>query len=108
MQEAHHIAKQQVVEEISQSKHFTYCTEGTSPQKLHHMEHHAVLDNGSTLSIGFKTVPDGKSNTLLEKSTDPSAELSDVHCQAKEGTDKNDVFKTILVKNKSLMSDRGS
>ena len=108
MQEAHHIAKQQVVEEISQSEHFTYCTDGTSRQKLHYMEHHAVLDNGSTLSIGFTEVPDDKSNTLLEKSIDLLDELSDVHCQANEGTDKNDVFKTILVKMKSLMSDRAA
>ena len=64
------LQKQQVVEVISQSKNFTYCTDATSPQKLHYMEHHAFLDNGSTLSIGFTTVPDDKSNTLLEKSTE--------------------------------------
>ena len=34
MQEAHHIAKQQVVEEISQSEHFTYCTDGTSRKSV--------------------------------------------------------------------------
>lgn len=67
MEEANHIAKQQVVSQIQDCKHFTNATDGTSREKRHYMEHLIVLNDGSTLSVGFSEVADDKADTLLEK-----------------------------------------
>ena len=108
MTEANHIAKQHIVSEIRDNNHFTYGTDGTSRSKKHYMEHHIVLDNGSTLSVGFSEVADDRADTLLEKSLDIFDELSDVYCQTEKGSDKNEIFQCILSKLMSLMSDRAA
>ena len=108
MHEANHIAKQHVVSKIRKSAHFTYATDGTSRNKKHYMEHHIVLDGGSTLSVGFSEVPDDKSDTLLEKSLDLFEEIADVYCQAEEETERNKTYTEILLKMKALMSDRAA
>ena len=108
MTEADHIAKQHIVSEIRDYKHFTYGTDGTSRSKKHYMERHIVLDNGSTLSVGFSEVADDRADTLLEKSLDIFDELSDVYCQAEKGSDKSEIFQCILSKLMSLMSDRAA
>ena len=108
MDEAHHIAKQQIVEKIQDAEHFTYGSDGTSRQKRHYMEHHLILDSGGTLSIGFTEVPDDKADTLLKKSLDLIDELCEIYREAQEKAQKDEVFKEILSKMMCLMSDRAA
>ena len=104
MDEAHHTAKQQIVEKIKDAEHFTYGSDGTSRQKRHHL----ILDSGGTLSIGFTEVPDDKADTLLKKSLDLIDELCEIYCEAQEKSQKDEVFKEILSKMMCLMSDRAA
>ncbi|GFN96481.1 hypothetical protein PoB_002298700 [Plakobranchus ocellatus] len=68
MDEAHHIAKQQIVATIKRADHYTFASDGTSRQKRYYIEHHLILNSGGTLSIEFSEVPDDKEDTLLKKS----------------------------------------
>ena len=72
------------------------------------MEHHLVLDNGSTLSVGFFEVADDGADALLEKSLDIFDELSDVYYQAEKSSNKSEIFQCILSEIMSLMSDRAA
>lgn len=108
MYEAHHIAKQHVASSIRGCNHFMYGSDGTSRQKRHYLEHHIVLDNGSTLSIGFSEVPDDKAETLLDKSINLIDELSDIYCTVEDRAEKGHVFAEILRKMKCMMSDRAA
>ncbi|GFS06377.1 hypothetical protein ElyMa_002964100 [Elysia marginata] len=108
MYEANHIAKQHIVNEIRNANHFTYATDGTGREKRHYMEHHIVLDSGSTLSVGFSEVADDKADALLEKTLDIFEELTDVYCQADKTVERKTVFTEVLTKLKALMSDRAA
>ena len=103
--EAHHEAKHQIVESISNSNYFTLATDGTSRQKKHFIERHIVLDNGKSMSIGFTETA---SQTLLEKTIDMFNDLCDVYKTSNPDLDTDELLKEILVKLKCQMSDRAS
>ncbi|GFO35080.1 hypothetical protein PoB_006158500 [Plakobranchus ocellatus] len=105
--EAHHLAKYQVVESVRKCNHFTLATDGTSRQKKHFIERHILLDDGTPMSVGFTEIASDDAQTLLEKTIDMFHDLCEVY-NSSEVVDKEKLFKEIVGKMKCLMSDRAS
>ncbi|GFN87124.1 hypothetical protein PoB_001363000 [Plakobranchus ocellatus] len=106
--EAHHVSKYQIVDYIRKSNHFTLATDGTSRQKKHFIERHIILDDGTAMSVGFTEVASDDAQTLLEKTIDMFNDLCEVYTTSNKITDSDQLLKEIVVKMKSLMSDRAS
>lgn len=99
--EAHIVAKDQIIDEVKKTDFFTYAHDGTSRQKAHFLEQHLQLSNGKILSLGFSEIAVDDSETLLlllEKCVSVSAfkDLYDIHSLDNEKMDENNFLKEII------------
>lgn len=105
--EGHVLARVQVADQMLASDNVTLHTDGTSRDQKKYVSQQISLDSGDTLTLGFKTVACENSKTLLEVASSQLDELATLYAEYKE-KDRDEIFKEILVKITSLMSDRAS
>lgn len=71
------------------------------------MGYQITLDNRTTLSLGFSTVAAEDAATVLDVTVDLLGETTDLYCEEKE-EDKDHMFRTLLSKLTSVMTDRAA
>lgn len=70
------------------------------------MGYQITVDSGATLSLGFSTVAAEDASTVLDVTVD-LREMTDLNCEEKE-EDKDHMFRTLLSKLTSVMTDRAA
>ena len=105
--EAHVLSKVHATEKVLNSSGVTLHTHGTSRQKRQYIGQQLTLSNGSLINLGFSEVATEDSETLLITTINLLDELSDLYCHVSP-QEKDQVFKSLLEKITSLMSDRAA
>ena len=103
--EGHVSSKMQAAEAILENESFTLHTDGTSRDHNKIVGQQITLDNGVTMSLGFRQVAVEDSATFLEITIEL---LGDIYCEAHEESKKKDIFRMLLKKMNALMSNRAS
>ena len=106
--EGHVISKMQTTEAILESRRYTLHTDGTSRDHNTIVGQQITHDNGVSMSLGFRQVASENASTLLDITMELLKELGDVYCTLNEEQEKEDIFKKLLKKMNSLMSDRAA
>ncbi|KAI0223811.1 hypothetical protein LSAT2_025070, partial [Lamellibrachia satsuma] len=106
--EGHVISKIQTTEAILENRSYTLHTDGTSRDHNTIVGQQITLDNGVSMSLGFRQVASENASTLLDITMELIQELRDVYCTLNEEQKKEDIFKKLLKKMNSLMSDRAA
>ena len=106
--EGHFMSKLQIAEIVLESKDVTLHTDGTARDHNKIVGQQISLPSGATLSLGFVGVDTENSSTLLELTIDLLDELSEIYCLHSEEEEKETIFKGVLEKVTSVMSDRAS
>ena len=70
------------------------------------MGYQITVDSGATLSLGCSTVAAEDASTVLDVTVD-LREMTDLNCEEKE-EDKDHMFRTLLSKLTSVMTDRAA
>lgn len=84
----------------------TLHTDATSRGGKMIMGYQITVDSGATLSLGFSTVAAEDASTVLDVTVD-LREMTDLNCEEKE-EDKDHMFRTLLSKLTSVMTDRAA
>ena len=101
------LAKTQATEKILSVSDCTMHTDGTSRDSRKIVGQQITLDTGETLSLGFTPVASEDAATLLEMTIHQLQEMGDLYCDATDD-DKEQVFKALLKKITSFMTDRAA
>ncbi|GFO43030.1 hypothetical protein PoB_006953500 [Plakobranchus ocellatus] len=102
--EAFVLSKIATVEQLRVANNFTLHVDGTSRYQRKFLGHQLTLDNGKVLSLGFVDVPCEDASTLLDVTVAVLSELGDVY----DPDNRETIFKEILIKLHSTMTDRAS
>ena len=105
--EGHVLSKVQAAEQMLKADNLTLHTDGTSRGGKKIMGYQITLDNRTTLSLGFSTVAAEDAATVLDVTVDLLRETTDLYCEEKE-EDKDHMFRTLLSKLTSVMTDRAA
>ena len=105
--EGHVLTKIQTAEEILAAENCTIHTDGTSRGGKKIMGHQITLDNGDTLSLGFSTLAAEDATSALDLTVNLLQEITDLYCEETE-EEQGHVFKTLLSKLTSVMTDRAA
>ena len=97
----------QVAEKVVESEHVTLHTDGTSKDHRKYVGQQLTLSSGEELSLGFQLVAQEDACTLLDISIANLDQLAEIYSKHEE-TEKSEVFRIILGKITSLMSDRAA
>ena len=102
------LSKLQIAEIVLESKDVTLHTDGTTRDHNKTVGQQISLPSGATLSLGFAGVDTENSSTLLERTIDLLDELSEIYSLHSEDEEKETIFKGVLEKITSVMSDGAS
>ncbi|XP_070191321.1 uncharacterized protein [Littorina saxatilis] len=106
--EGHVISKLQAAEAILNEKDSTLHTDGTSRDHNKIVGQQLTLPSGVTLSLGFVPVDSETSSNLLDLTLDMLQELSCIYCWQHDEEEKEKIFKDMLTRLSSVMSDRAA
>ena len=102
------MSKLQIAENVLESKDVTLHTDGTTRDDNKTVGQQINLPSGATLSLGFVGVGTENSSTLLELTIDLLDELSKIYHLHSENEENETIFKDVLEKLTSVMSDGAS
>lgn len=97
----------QVAEKVLESNNATLHTDATSRDHKKFVSQQITLNSGETLSLGFYIVPTEDAATLLDLTVAELGQLSELYSEYRT-EDQEDIFRQILQKVTSLMSDRAA
>ena len=80
--EGHYVAKFNIGEKLLDSEHFTFGSDATSRAKVHYMERHVTLDDGTILSLGFTEIASDDAKSMLEQAIDILEEIVHIYCDS--------------------------
>ena len=101
------LASVQATEAVLNSENCTLHTDGTSRSQKKFVSQQFTLDNKVTITLGHRTVAAEDAVTLLDITIKQLEEMSDLYADATD-QDKDTIYKSLLTKLTSLMSDRAA